>query len=59
MEGRHRRVIDEKEEERMNPSIGYGQPSSNPSSSTNEEYGRVNHLHSIQKLYNVSYQMQE
>ena len=37
----------------------YGQPSSNPSASIDEEYGMINYPHAEQMPFNIPYQMQQ
>ena len=39
--------------------MSYGQPSSNPSASIDEEYGMINYPHAKQMLFHISYQMQQ
>ena len=39
--------------------MSYGQPSSNPSTSINEEYRMINYLHVEQMSFHIPYQMQQ
>ena len=39
--------------------MSYGQPSSNPSASIDEEYGMINYPHTEQMSFHISYQMQQ
>ena len=39
--------------------MSYGQPSSNPSASIDEEYGRINYPHSKQIPFHIPYKMQQ
>ena len=39
--------------------MSYGQPSSNPSASINEEYGMINYPHAEQMSFHIPYQRQQ